>query len=100
MADSWIQIFFAYPTLFLASIYSVIGIFAKKPILFVLGSIISLPPSYSLESTPAVRYFGYGLPLFHLLAAHTFLKQKSGLPMGLLLPFIGCMFWIVGEIIS
>lgn len=93
--DLWPLIIFGYPALLTAIILGAAGIYFKKPLLVVLGSVISTPPSIYLGGTPSFRYVGFGLPIFQILSAFALYKGRLWLAIILLLPIIGCTVWLL-----
>lgn len=93
--DWWVPFIFGYPSLFFAIICSAIGIYLGKTVLLIASSIISLPHAIYLGSTPAYRYIGYGIPLFHAFAAYALAKKKIWLAITILIPFVVYTFWLL-----
>ncbi|RLD08771.1 MAG: hypothetical protein DRI65_01375 [Chloroflexota bacterium] len=100
LVNWWIPIVFGYPALFLAITCSATGIYFRKPALLLLGSILSLLPSCYLGATPKLRYFGFSLPIFQILAAYLLHKQRVRLAILLQIPLIGCTIWFLALAIS
>jgi hypothetical protein len=95
MSISWINLIFGWPPLLLAIIVTLIGIYKSRPIMPTVSALISTPHAVYLGLTPLFGYFGFGLPIFHLLAGYALKKQKEKAAILLLLPFVLYTIWLL-----
>ncbi len=87
-------IFFGWPAILVALGLSIAGILAKRPLLMVLGAIIFTPPALYLSGYPALRWFGWFLPVCLAAGAYALKKHKPWIAWLLTFPALAVSAWL------
>jgi hypothetical protein len=85
MTDVIVQIIFGWPVIITSILFSIAGVWLKKPTLLVVAGIVCIPLTYYLSGygTPAVI-----LPLFQFGSAYAVKHQKTLMAWLLIAPMI------------
>lgn len=93
MSFDWIQFMF-WPFMIASIIFSLIGIYVKKPYFLIISAILIMPSSLYLAVLP--RFFIWALifPLLYICSAIALKKQKTFLPILFSIPVYLLISWL------
>ncbi len=89
-----------WPGIITALVLVSIGIYTKRILLIVLGTIFSIPISWYLGSSPIFRYIMYALPMFFIGSAIAIKFGKHKLAWILIIPYVVTMVWLGFTVLS
>ncbi|HEK9103839.1 hypothetical protein KFD70_24235 [Bacillus pfraonensis] len=80
MSFDWIQFMF-WPFMIAAIVFSLIGIYVKKPYFLIISAVLMVPSSLYLAVLPPFFIWALIFPLLYACAATALKKQKTWLPI-------------------
>lgn len=88
------QIVFGWPAILASLALCIAGLLAKRPLLVILGAALFIAPGLYLSGYPALRWFGFLLPVCLFAAAYALQVKKTLIAWLLTLPALIISAWL------
>ncbi|MGG2065034.1 hypothetical protein [Bacillus sp. S14(2024)] len=99
MGFNWIQLLF-WPFMILSVLFSMIGIYVRKPNLLIVSAMLIVPLSLYLCGMPLFSIWGLLFPFLYIGAAKSIKKQKIWLAILFSIPVYLLIGWLGYTVLS